>query len=153
MTRPNWLTAKTLRWIAVSAVLLSIVGVRVRRYLANRNHRGPSLVLSPPSPEARALLAPLSEGSTVSDWTIRTVSTDRDNHTLNLSFANAGRTIGVQIALADSSGPRPPVREGPYVVFYNAHGDLSPVGFSLARAVGAAIRPHASAAVPSDLRH
>jgi hypothetical protein len=94
----------------------------------------------------------LTEGSVVSEWTVRAVSVDRDNHTLNLSFAQSGRSIGVQIGLADASGPRPPVREGPYVVYYNAHGDLSPIGFSLARAVGAAIRPHASSPVPADFQ-
>lgn len=156
MTRPSWLTGTTIRWIIVAAMLLVVVAVKVRRRMTARqspvagaNNRASRPL--PSTPEARALLAPLTEGSVVQGWTLQTVNSDREGG-VNLVFINAGRTIDERVVLWESSGPVPPVRALPYVVYYNAHGDLGPIGFSLAQAVGEAVRPHARSSVPSDFR-
>ena len=160
MTRPTWLTGTTIRWILVAAMLLVVVGVKVRRRMTARGGSGTSTAPGanarasrpvPLSPEARALLAPLTEGSVVQGWTLQTLTSEREGG-VNLVFANGGRTIDERLVLWAQGGPAPPVRVPPYVVYYNAHGDLEALGFSLARAVGEAVRPHAGGPVPADFR-
>lgn len=153
MTRPNWLTGTNLRWAIVAAVVLLLVGIRVVRFASHR-HRRPALgsrAGRTTTPAGRALIAPLAEGSVVEGCTLRRVATDQGGG-LDLSFVKEGRPVGVTVVLADPAGPSAPVRVPPYVVYYSAHGDLAPVGFALARAVGAAIRPNAALPVASDFR-
>lgn len=150
MTRPKWLTTSSIRWMIVAALLLSVVGVRVRRHLTRRQSAAIGTRAGRPSTAAaRALLAPLTEGSVVEGWTLHSLTTDAGGG-LDLSFTKDGRTITVMVVRWDPSGPSPPVRVDPYVVYYSAHGDIAPVGFALARAVGAAIRPHVRSPIPPD---
>lgn len=152
MTPPKWLTGTNLRWILAALLAVTVVGVVVVR----RRHAAPAALLHvrssrpvPASAEARALLAPIAEGGVVQEWQVHSITREPDG-SVYLTMKNAGRTIDVRVMKWAPGSPNPPVRAGGYVVYYNAHNGLEQVGFALARAVGAAIQPHASGPVPAD---
>ena len=150
MTLPGWLTKTNNRWMiaGVVAVLLVLIGLSMRqRPRPTQGAVGQPMAVSAAS---RELLAPLTEGGIVSDWTLRSITTQRDGNVF-LAFTKAGTTIEVRVMLWESSlGPGP--RAGPYVVFYTAHGTLGSTGYTLAQAVAAAIRPHVRTSLPPEFR-
>jgi hypothetical protein len=151
------LQSPTTRWlIAVLAVLALLqVGFFVTRRPKGtaRGERAPvrlNIRREPATPEARALLAPLTEGSEVAGWRVTVLEGPREG-LIHVVLHKGADDIEILIARRQGTTVSSPVVSGPYAFFNMGLPHLDRQAMGVMRALGDALRAKASAPLPPGL--
>ena len=147
----------TTRWLIVGLALLALlqVGFFLTRRPAGtaRGQRSPvqlNIRREPATPEARALLAPVTEGAEVAGWRVTLLEGPREG-LIHVVLHKGADDIEVLIARRQGTTVSSPVVSGPYAFFNMGLPHFDREAMTVMRALGESLRAKANAPLPPGL--
>lgn len=151
-TLADRLQSPTVRWVVAGLVVVValMAGLLLSRKPSARQTRGGrsgvplNIRREPATPEARALLAPVTEGTEVAGWRATLLEGPRDGQ-VHVVFHKDGEDIEVIIALRRGTTVSSPVVAGPYALFNMGLPHLDRQAMTVMRALAENLRAKTNA--------
>lgn len=144
------------RMVILAVAFIALAGglsFSLRSRTSKRDDRTPvqmDIPREPAGPEVRALFAPLSEGSEVEGWRIRTIEGVRDG-VIHVVLVRGVDAVEVLVALRQGTTVTSPATVGPYALFNMGLARLDGQALRIIRALADRIRANVSVPVPPGL--
>lgn len=111
----------------------------------------PEIHRAPASPAERAILAPLTEGSSLEGFEVKSILTMHEG-SLRLVLRRGGESVRLDVALFSPASPSPPASTDKYAIYYSLNGGATREdGERLALALGKVLEANAKAPAPPGM--
>ncbi len=104
----------------------------------------------PAGPAELALIAPLTVGGALGDFTVREVQAVQKG-VLNIVCVKDRSTVRLWIALGSENGPQPPAEADKYAIYYSVRNADSSDAERLAKALAEIVGKHSDVPVPQGM--